>query len=154
MKTLTVILLLSTALVAQVRYQTGDYRMTGKATKGKFYHYIEGTVARPSSSTRGLLLIGVGPRHGPVHLGMLSWHHFGMSITNPNDGGMCIAKDGLVSKVGLVSVFWFKDGPDTRMHYLLSWPKWANGVTIRWQAVLDRGKGKFWVSDAFEFTGS
>ena len=135
------------------RYYQGDYAATATVTSGEFYHYIEGTVARPESGTRGLLLIGSHEASGVVRVSILSWHHFGDQITDPDIGGVCIGKDGLVPKVGSVSVFWFRDGPDTRMHYLLSIPKWLDGVPIRWQAVLDKGGGEFWVTDAWEFVG-
>lgn len=159
---LPTLLLVSLVLVGPVRYHVGDWPMTATVTAGKFWRYVEGTVQLPEPWTEGLLLIGVGTlANKRVKVAPLSWHHFGRPAAAPIYGppptewsAECRATKGLVPGVGLVSVSWRNDGAGPpEMRYVLSVPKWLDGLTIRWQVVTDRGGGRFWVSDAWAFTG-
>jgi hypothetical protein len=149
------------------RYYQGSWTMSATVTQGKFWTYIAGTLERSLSTTQGLLLIGTGKLgNEKLKVAPLAWHHFGYLATTD----LCVGQAGLLKMsppvVGLVSLFWRRGwaGPfippgvplgggaaDTRMHYTLSVPRWLTGITIRWQALLDDGKGSFWESDAWEF---
>jgi hypothetical protein len=158
---------LATVPQALTRHHEGAWAMTATVTTGTHWHYIKGEVERPLSTTRGLLLIGVGKlNHELVKVNPVSWHRFGYLT----DSDLCVGQAGLLNLsppvVGLVSLFWSKGwaGPfippgvplgggaaDTRLHYSLSIPKWTDGISILWQCILDDGEGGFWASDAWEW---